>query len=197
MQAAVLKPAPPNTLLHEQWITRRKGSYRSDIPGAAAILCFIAFGTGIIDADIREHLWAFVWMSLALGIVLSALALWARAGLRFHLRVYETPSGLMVNLSAPAPRPDIELHSQVRFDYGMFEENIDAAVASRVAPVLWVQFRDAQKRTITVRRALGIQHEVPAWPEHPCFEADSNVFSGDPQALMRVLRFINDKNNQG
>lgn len=176
----------PTTLLHEQWISRRKGSYRSDIPGAIAIFALIAFFTGIVDEDIREQLWRFVWGSLLVALVFGALALWARRALRYHLQVFETPSGLSLRLSGPVST--LEFQSPLRFEHGLFEEHIEAFVASRTAPVLWIQFRDEQGRTLTVRRALGIQHEVPRWPELRFEEDAARVFSGDPASLVRALQ---------
>jgi hypothetical protein len=174
------------SLLHEQSITHRYRTLRSDIPGALAILCAVAFGTGIIDEDVRETLPLALWGSFAGTFIFWALFRYARRPLLHRLSVFGVNDEVFVSVDGPSIRE--EFGPGFSWSHGVFIEHIDAHVAARDAPVAWVQFRSKDGRSLTVRYALGILHDVPRWPEAQVYEAEARVFSGDPIALHNALR---------
>jgi hypothetical protein len=172
-------------ILHEQWILRKAGGARADIPGALAILCAIAFGTGILDENVREMLSGVLWGSFAGIFVFGALWWWGRQRLRHRLTVHRTAGGIRVRVEGPTMQGDL---GEVRHDNGVFIEHVDAHVAARDVPVAWVQFRSADGRTLTIRKGLGVQHEVPRWPNLEYREDAGRLFSGEPVPLYEAIR---------
>jgi hypothetical protein len=172
-------------ILYEVDVFAMRGRWRSDIPGALAILCAIAFGTGVIDRDVRADLPGLLWGSLPLGVALGALALWARRAIATRLRAFTDGH---VGLAGPAGVE--ELRGPLAISYGRARELISAGASHRVVPVLWVSARAADGRAVVLRRAMGILDALPdAWPELPP-PAAARTFSSlalDPPRLLEAL----------
>jgi hypothetical protein len=180
---------PANLIIHTQSLTHRFRTSRSDVPGALAILCAIAFATGVVDEDVREMLAPVLWGTL-FGTVVFGLIYWQVRRTRQHpLVVFRSHGECSVSIAGPAIRE--EFGPGFSWRHGVYIEHIDAYVADRDAPVAWVQLRSADGRTLTVRKALGVQHAVPAWPETKYDENSQRVFSGDPLPLFSALTAAN------
>lgn len=173
-------------LLHEQSLTPRTGTLRADVPGAVAILCAIAFVTGIFDADVRETLAPALWLSFAGAIILGLLYRRLLKSMQHRLVVLRHEGEITIRIDGQ--RLQEEFGPGFKWHYGVFTEHIEAYVSSRDAPVAWVQIQSHDGRILTIRRALGIHQEVPTWPDRPfgpC--AETRVFSGQPVALFDTL----------
>jgi len=180
-----MRISPSMIALHEQWILKRAGGSVAGIPGALALLCVIAFATGIIDPNVREDLAAALWGSLGGAVVFGALYFYVQRRLRRRLAVFRGDDGVRVEIEGRSSRE--VFGGGFTYEHGVFVEHIEAYVAARDAPVVWVQIRSSEGRTLTVRQALGIQHEVPAWPRKQFLEREDRVFSGDPVGLFDAL----------
>jgi len=173
-------------LLHEQALTPRTGTWRADIPGAIAIFCAVAFATGIIDEDVRETLAPVLWGTFGGAIVFGLLYRQMLKRIRHRLVVLRHENEITIRIEGP--RMQEEFSPSFTWSNGVFTEHIEAYVASRNAPVAWVQIRSTDGRVVTIRRALGVHQDVPPWPERPAGHcADTRFFSGQPVALYDVL----------
>lgn len=171
--------------LHEQSLVPREGTFRADLPGALAILCAIAFVTGIFDEDVRETLPTVLWGSLVGTIVFGVLFRYARQTIQHRFVLMRTNDEISVRIEGPSMTE--EWGPGWVWHCGVFIENIEAYVAHRDAPVAWVQLRSPNGRTLTIRRALGIHQIVPDWPKASFVSSAECVFSGDPVALYGAL----------
>lgn len=173
-------------VLHEQSLTPRTGTLRADLPGALAILCAIAFVTGVFDDDIREML-APVLLSSFVGVIVFGF-LYRRALKRIEHRLVVLRYNQEMTVRIDGPRMQEEFGPSFTWQHGVFTEHIDTYVSSRDAPVAWVQIRSNDGRILTIRRALGIHQDVPIWPERPLEPCpDTQIFSGQPVALDDAL----------
>lgn len=172
-------------IVHEQQVLRKAGSWRYGVPGAVALISAIAFVTGVLDEGVREQLGEVLIGTLVSMVAFGALAWWARKSLVHRLRLVRGDAGALLELDGPRERASI---GSLRYSHGVFWEWIEAGVARRNAPVVWVQIVGPRDERITVRKALGVQHAVPQWPRAaPSGPTSERTFSGEPVPLEREL----------
>jgi hypothetical protein len=172
-------------VVHEQQVLIKAGSWRSGVPGAVALISAVAFVTGVFDSGVREMLGEVLIGTLISTVLFGALAWWARKSLVHRLRLLRTDSGAALELDGPRARASL---GSLRYAHGVFWEWIEAGVARRRVPVVWVQIEGEGSERITVRKALGVTHAVPEWPRAAPLELSSaRTFSGEPVPLERAL----------
>jgi len=175
-------------VLYEVEVFPRKGRWRSDVPGAVALLAGIALLTGLFQAELRQRLWA-VLLGLTGVVALSAwLALQARRSLAHRLVVAQQGSRLSLSLEHRGRA--LRLEGPLSVSFGRTSEWVEAAVVARQVPVLWVRVQ-APGGALTVRRAQGVFDRIPRdWPcqavplEAPLYSS----LALDPMRLLEALR---------
>lgn len=173
-------------VLHEQILTPRTGTWRADVPGAIAILCAVAFATGIFDENVRQMLAPALWGSLGGAIVFGLLYRRMQKMMQHRLVVLRHEKEITIRIDGP--RMQEEFGPGFTWNNGVFTEHIDAYVSARDAPVAWVQIQAKDGRIVTIRRALGVHQAVPPWPQRfPSHCLDTRFFSGQPVPLYDVL----------
>jgi hypothetical protein len=146
---------------YRTYVLRRDGRWTADVPGAFAILCGVAFATGIgMGITDDPTLAAVVWGCLAATAVLGALWWRGYRALRWDLTVDERG----VRLATRAGKA-IDLGRPRAVTHGKHSLFVSAGTRGRTAPLLWVAVEAADGRTVVFQRAMGILDAVPAeWP---------------------------------